>query len=286
MKLSRKTKYIALGVIGAAVLIPLAIKAQETIPLTFKEGDVISASVINSILQRIESATNSITSDDLVGTWTVTQVVPYNGQPGNGNCRPTNSCTITGTIDAADGLTRYRTDVVTITNSGSTYSYSQATVSSFTSAHTNVPDSGNVSVLAETAIFRNSNFGNFQYYYARKKNSGRVVLQDLQNVSGAFNIVILDKRNTVPVPPNNLTATVSGSGVALSWTDQSPDETGFKVQRKTSATGNWTDVSTTAANATAYSDSGLTAGTYWYRVLATNSNGDSGTSSEVQVTIQ
>jgi uncharacterized protein (DUF2141 family) len=74
--------------------------------------------------------------------------------------------------------------------------------------------------------------------------------------------------------------------VALAWTDQSADETGFKVQYKTSAKGSWTTATTTAANATSYTISSLTAGKYWIRVVAKNSDGDAMSSSEVQAEVQ
>jgi titin len=70
----------------------------------------------------------------------------------------------------------------------------------------------------------------------------------------------------------------------IAWTDNSNNETGFKVQRK-GATGGYTDITTTGANATTYSNSGLTDGTlYYYRVCATNTAGDSAFSNEVSST--
>jgi len=285
MKYTQKTKYFVFGAVAAFVCIPLILKAKETIKLTFQEGDVVSASVMNAVLDRIENATSTLKADDLVGTWTVTQIVPYNGQPGNGSCRGNNSCNITGTTDAADAMTRYRTDTVTITKSGSSYNFSQANVSSFVDAHTNSASTGNVSVLAETVIFKNVG-GGYSYYYAKKKGAEKIVLQDIQSASNAFNIVVLDKANIAPAPADALTATVSGTSVALAWTDNSTDETGFKVQYKTSARGSWTTSTTTAANATSYTVSSLSAGKYWFRVVATNSNGDSISSSEVQAEIQ
>ena len=94
------------------------------------------------------------------------------------------------------------------------------------------------------------------------------------------------KANIAPAPADALTATVSGTSVALAWTDQNSDETGFKVQYKTSVSGTWTTATTTAADATSYTFSGLTAGTYWFRVVATSGNGDAMSSSEVQGVIQ
>jgi hypothetical protein len=78
------------------------------------------------------------------------------------------------------------------------------------------------------------------------------------------------RTSTAPTPANALTATVSSTSVALTWVDQSSDETGFKVQRKTSATADWETITTTTANTTSYTNSGLTNGTYWFRVIATN----------------
>jgi len=84
---------------------------------------------------------------------------------------------------------------------------------------------------------------------------------------------------TTPAAPSNLTATaVSNSQVNLTWTVNSNNQSGFKVERATdsSFTQNLTLLTTTAANAWCYNDSTATAGTtYYYRVRATNAIGDS-----------
>ncbi len=81
--------------------------------------------------------------------------------------------------------------------------------------------------------------------------------------------VVRENIITPPTSPTSLTATaVSQSQIDLSWTDNSNDETGFEVERDGSL------ITTTAANATSYSDSGLSCGTtYSYSVKATNANG-------------
>ena len=281
MKFLQK-KPIIYPVLGLVLLFPLIIKAAETIQLTFQEGDVVSASVMNGVLSRIQNATSPVNSDDLVGTWNVTQIVPYNGQPGNGSCRLNNSCNITGTLDAADAMTRYRTDSMTIVKNGNTYNYSQTNVSSFVLAHLNSPSNGTLSAIAETVIFKDSN-GGFSYYYAKKKSAEKIVLQDIQSGSGSFNIVILDKVNSPPAAPNHLTASLSGSNVTLTWTDQSTDETGFKIQRKSPPNTTWYDIFSTPANTVMYVARADTTGTHLFRVLSTNAYGDSISSSEVLV---
>lgn len=67
--------------------------------------------------------------------------------------------------------------------------------------------------------------------------------------------------------------------MVLTWVNNSSGQTGFKVERGlASGSGiNWTQIGgTTAANATSYRDFGLDfARTYFYRVRASNSSGDS-----------
>jgi hypothetical protein len=91
--------------------------------------------------------------------------------------------------------------------------------------------------------------------------------------------------STIPVAPSGLTiTTLLSSKIIIAWTDNSNNETGFKIQRK-GATGAYTDITTTGANATTYSDTSVTDGTlYYYHVSATNSAGDSAYSNEVSGT--
>jgi subtilisin family serine protease len=82
----------------------------------------------------------------------------------------------------------------------------------------------------------------------------------------AFNSV----RN-VPTSPMNLSATsVSSSRINLSWSDNSYGEDGFKIERKTGASGIYSQIAVTGANTTSYADTGLDElTTYHYRVSAT-----------------
>jgi hypothetical protein len=82
-----------------------ASSAQDTGDV--KEGDVISADVINALIAAPKNATPPIETSALVGEWSLKQSMPYNGQPGNGTCRP--ACTLEATVtDSADGLSRYK----------------------------------------------------------------------------------------------------------------------------------------------------------------------------------
>ncbi len=89
----------------------------------------------------------------------------------------------------------------------------------------------------------------------------------------------------IPSVPSNLIATAqSATQIDLNWTDNSNNETGFKLERKVGVSGAWSQIATVGTNQTTYSNTGLTAGTsYYYRVRAYNSYGDSDYSSETIV---
>jgi murein DD-endopeptidase MepM/ murein hydrolase activator NlpD len=91
---------------------------------------------------------------------------------------------------------------------------------------------------------------------------------------------------TTPAAPSNLRATTDTAlRVLLFWTDNSSNETGFKIERKTGTNGSWTQIALLGANAAGYANTGLPPGTnYVYRVRATNTSGDSPYSNEVSIT--
>ncbi|HJX91909.1 MAG TPA: fibronectin type III domain-containing protein [Pyrinomonadaceae bacterium] len=82
-----------------------------------------------------------------------------------------------------------------------------------------------------------------------------------------------------PNAPSNLTANAAGgTSVNLSWTDNSGDESGFKIERCTgSGCTDFAEIAQVGPNTTTYPDTGLTRKTnYRYRVRAFNANGNSG----------
>ena len=68
---------------------------------------------------------------------------------------------------------------------------------------------------------------------------------------------------------------MSSSQINLSWTDNSNNETGFKVYRTNHGKA-FKEIATVGANVTTYADTGLKASTtYRYRVRAYNGSGNS-----------
>ena len=77
---------------------------------------------------------------------------------------------------------------------------------------------------------------------------------------------------SAPAAPTNLTAAAtSATGIALTWTDNSNNESAFLIERSSDGV-NFTQIASVGVNVTSYGDSGLSSqSTYYYRVRATNS---------------
>lgn len=123
----------------------------------------------------------------------------------------------------------------------------------------------NVSTYTNTGLTAGTTY----YYRVRATNAA--------GDSGNSNVANGTTLPAVPAAPSALTVTpVSSTSLRIDWTDNSANETSFKLER--SADGmTFTQVTTTAANVTTYTDGGLTADTtYHYRVRASNAGGDSG----------
>jgi PKD repeat protein len=88
----------------------------------------------------------------------------------------------------------------------------------------------------------------------------------------------------VPAAPSNLAATVSGSNVILSWSDNASNETGQSIY-VASGGGAFSKVTDLAANTTSTTLSGFAGGTYRLYVVASNGAGASAASNIVTITV-
>ncbi len=91
-----------------------------------------------------------------------------------------------------------------------------------------------------------------------------------------------------PTPPSDPTAlsalATASDAIALSWTDNAVNEDGYTVERSLDGVA-FAAISTTSANASSFTDSGLNSGTtYYYRVIAFNGAGSSGYSNVASAT--
>jgi len=91
--------------------------------------------------------------------------------------------------------------------------------------------------------------------------------------------------NTIPSAPNNLIGQLlSTTSINLSWSDNSSNETGFKIERK-SGVGNFSLISTISSGTNNFVDTGLSQNTtYTYRIFSYNDVGNSTYSNELVIT--
>ncbi|MDP2039247.1 MAG: fibronectin type III domain-containing protein, partial [Ignavibacteria bacterium] len=99
---------------------------------------------------------------------------------------------------------------------------------------------------------------------------------------GAFEAKITSTA-TAPASPSKLTASAeNASSIKLTWQDNSSDETGFKIERKTNPSDSWSSLVSLDPNVTSYTDNNLTDGVkYYYRIFAVNAVGNSTFSNEI-----
>jgi titin len=130
---------------------------------------------------------------------------------------------------------------------------------------------------ANTATYSNTGLTGATLYYYRVRATNTAGDSAFSNTASATTLV------SIPAAPKALTITAS-SQINLAWTDASTNETGFRIERSTDGTS-FTQLTTTGANTTTYTNSGLTEGTlYYYRVRATNTAGNSAYSNTVSAT--
>lgn len=86
---------------------------------------------------------------------------------------------------------------------------------------------------------------------------------------GIVMVAVTTSAFSLPLPPSNLEAEiVSPTHIRLTWWDNSTDEDGFLIERKTSSSS-WKQIGYTPPDVNVYNDEGLTPGeTYYYRIRA------------------
>jgi hypothetical protein len=108
-----------------------------------------------------------------------------------------------------------------------------------------------------------------------------------QDLAGDLNLVGTTRTLAPNAPSNLIASSVAPTRVSLAWTDNSSNETGFKIERATNSTftANLVQLATVAANTTTYNDN-TTVGstTYFYRVRASNASADSSPSNTATLT--
>lgn len=89
---------------------------------------------------------------------------------------------------------------------------------------------------------------------------------------------------TPPTPSNVASTATSSTAVGVTWSSSSSDVSGFSLEKSTDGV-NFNFLATTTSFARGYTDSGLSAGTYYYKLRAFNALGYSSYSSTTVTTL-
>jgi len=285
----------------------LSAEAYKSV-VKFSDGDVVSASVLNDLIDRIELSLKEITVDELLGSWTASQYFCASSlndptldatQAGARTCN--NTLGLTGGANLEGGLALKRTDTVAISavsGQDNQFDIAFSTRNMFgndssgtiqTAANFNSAKTHRCAFLGDGALFgcvldpsmKESGRRFSSYFNTQRLSSTRIKLSwGPWRGGGLFNVVILDKDKLPPDAPTSVQTTLSSSAVAVSWT-ASIGATSYDVHRKATATGTFTSIGTPSA--VSYVDAAVTSGgTYWYRIFAKNSDGTSVGSSVVK----
>ena len=256
-------------------------------PHEFKSGDIISAEMMNELFEYIKNANKMISASELIGTWSCMRYTM------NNECKT--PALGTWTV-GNDSLYRYNSGTLVMIDDGdNTYSYTTSIPNIFSCEATESVGLGNWVLKNNILFITFSRYGTAgaldetgtKLIFLKKVSSSKLLMES-GDIKPLF--AECDKQNLPPNPPSSLTyalpADNTSSSITLTWTDTTSNQTeavtGYKVIRKTVVTDNFTTVSTITNNTTrTYADDNVSDnGTYWYRVLAYNTNGD-GTPSKV-----
>ena len=189
----------------------------------------------------------------------------------NSGAASTTSTSVTLTLSATDnvGVTAYYASETSTTPSASSTGWTAVTsTTSYSATVSFTLSSGSIGYNTKTV------------YVWFRDTAG--------NVSASANdSITLTVYDTIPSAPSSVTATaLSQNNIAITWQDNSNNETGFKIDMKEGSSGTYSQITTVSAISDTgsggyYENTGLTAGTiYCYRIRAYNSAGDSSYSLE------
>ena len=245
----------------------------------FKEGDIISAATFNQIFNTLQKLNRTPVDADLVGTWSCDAVHSQSGLD-------TTGWTANDFILTLDNAQLTMTASSQSTSLAQSYSFSTSNPSPFIRFGTNTASSGTYilfnDMLLMKGVMSNSAVSKYQVNIV---SDDRFILTPLSDGGNYPDLIMCDSAVAVPAAPTSTTAINAQTLVTVSWTDQSSDETGFKIYRRLSNETEAKEIAT-AVTSSPYSDSGLINGqTAYYSVAAYNDNGISKKSKVVSVTL-
>ena len=247
----------------------------------FEEGDIISAETFNQIFNTLQKLNRTPVDADLLGTWSCSALHSDDGSDATGWTKNNFVYVLTGaqlTMTASN-------DAKSLIQP---YSYSTSTPNPFYRHNTGNPAASGSYILYDSVLLLRMTIGTTTSTTERKLDiisDDRFTLKKMSTAANYSTYILCDSAVAVPAAPTAALATNGQTLVNITWTDNSNDETGFKIYRRLS---NETEakVIATAVTASPYSDSTLTEGqTAYYSVAAYNENGESAKSKVVSATL-
>lgn len=245
----------------------------------FKEGDVISAATFNQIFGTLEKLNRTPVDADLVGTWSCDAVHSQSGLD-------TTGWTANDFLLILDNAQVTMTASSQSTSLAQAYSISTSSPSPFIRFDTNAASSGTYILFNDMLLIKGiMSASAVSKYQVNIVSDDRFILTPLSGGGNYPDLIMCDSAIAVPAAPTNTTATNAQTTVNVTWTDQSSDETGFKIYRRLSTETEATQLAE-AVTASPYVDSTLTEGqTAYYSVSSYNANGESTQSKTVSATL-
>jgi len=253
---------------------------------TFASGDVISADMMNEIFDYIKLSKQAVTAENILGTYSCTSRSRFQDSGSYSSCQ---------TFNGEEGLYITQSGTITFSADGDgTHTYTTGSVNFLrcfgTGAVSRFPF-----VIKNNVMFtklEEDGGAEDRVDIALKRISETRLLMNYRDPSSSsfYQHVECDKTLTPPTNPTAFAATTTSLSNVLTWTDNSSDESGFKIFKKTAVAGAWTLIDagaglTVLSNVVTYTDTVSAAGDYWYRVKANHvTNGDSIGSKVIKIT--
>jgi len=138
----------------------------------------------------------------------------------------------------------------------------EVTISDHNDTWTNIPAGG-------TAANDNTLVFSINSSLAQDKTVTFTLLMD-DRWTSTFTVPIYVQDQVQINAPSNLLARLQNdnTSVELTWQDNSNDEDGFRIERRTGSAGNWVEIAATGADAQSYTDTNLLPEVHSYRVRA------------------
>ncbi len=178
------------------------------------------------------------------------------------------------------------TPVIEITNPQPSYDIGESIF--FVGSNSSDSDGSIVSYAWDFDNGDSSSSANVEYAYGAAGNyTVTLTVTDNAGAPNSTNVTVSVVDSSVLVAPSNLSATVDGLDVSLTWQDNSLSETGYYVERGVKRRGriSFERVATLGPDSTGYVDTVPNTGEFRYRVTVENAT-DQATSETIRVTVE